>query len=114
MAGETMSDTEAELCGCGRLARYISPANPRENSCNKFGRCMTWDQQNALLTKQRVLIQKLANMVDTIDNGYCSICGVHRVWKFAGISRYPGACQNPKCVSHEIAAVLGPSQKGTT
>lgn len=36
----------AEVCGCGRTVRYISTTNG-DNACNKYGRCMSWDELKA-------------------------------------------------------------------
>jgi len=33
------------VCGCGRKVRYIAVnGESQDDSCNKYGRCMSWDE----------------------------------------------------------------------
>lgn len=47
----------------------------------------------------QVLATALASMparLDSVDNGYCTLCGRHRLSK----SGIPQKCENPRCWSH--------------
>lgn len=36
------------ICGCGRKVRYIScDGDTAKDACNKYGRCMSWDELKA-------------------------------------------------------------------
>lgn len=50
----------------------------------------------------KTVLRKLAAMVDGVDNGYCTLCRRHRLYS----GGKPGRCENPDCLSHDIAAVL--------
>lgn len=46
------------LCGCGRPMRYITRSG---DACNKYRRCMTYEEQSDLLAK----LEKLLNAYRT-------------------------------------------------
>jgi len=54
-------------CGCGRPVRYSTPGNEDGGSCNKYGRCPTYEQlANALESSNRKLdcYRKAINKID--------------------------------------------------
>lgn len=61
MQVENVVDTEKRqpaeaLCGCGRPVRYMVGTNPEVLACNKYARCLTYDE---LVTKRRELYAQL-------------------------------------------------------
>ena len=54
------------VCGCGRLVRYIVPGgNQEENSCNKYGRCLSWDE---LQERNKRLLRLAGESLEYYDN----------------------------------------------
>lgn len=43
----------ANLCGCGRPIRYMTPSG---DSCNKYGRCHTYEEQRETLLRLNMLV----------------------------------------------------------
>lgn len=94
----------ADLCGCGRPVRYLG--HDGIGACNKYGRCMTWEQQHERIKELSAMIHILAAMVDRVDNGHCTICGGFRGWEFKGERGFPGKCENAECLSHKISRLV--------
>ena len=55
-----------ELCGCGRPVRY-SVAN-NEGSCNKYSRCLSYSELEALAQRRKELIVELLEAYDDLHN----------------------------------------------
>lgn len=45
--------SNSNLCGCGREIRYMTPSG---DACNKYRRCLTYDEQNELIMKLNMLV----------------------------------------------------------
>ena len=56
-------------CGCGRDVRYSSQDG--KGACNKYARCLSWEQQDKLIKKLRSEVNKLKPALeeirDTVD-----------------------------------------------
>ena len=59
----------ADKCGCGRDVRYTS--SDGKGSCNKYYRCLTWDEQDKLIRRTQIdsdtyktALEEIKDMVD--------------------------------------------------
>lgn len=43
-----------QLCGCGRPIRYMMPGG---GSCNKYTRCLTYEEMHDALKKEKILVR---------------------------------------------------------
>lgn len=55
------------------------------------------------------IVRVLYERTGIIDNGRCVLCGAERYWTRHGSNAPPSPCENKRCVSHEIDALLQPS-----
>lgn len=53
---EESCNPEKALCGCGRPIQYMVSANPEVLACNKYARCLTYDE---LVTKRMEMYSQL-------------------------------------------------------
>ncbi len=56
-----------ESCGCGRPVRYSTQGNTDGGSCNKYGRCPTYEELRAALeiaNRRLTLFQETVNKID--------------------------------------------------
>jgi hypothetical protein len=58
-----------------------------------------WPQRDELLAALTRMVVK----VDGVDNGYCRLCGAHRLHDTRGNL---GRCENRHCISHEVLAAI--------
>lgn len=50
------------ICGCGRKVRYIScDGDTSKDACNKYGRCISWDELKAKYDELREAAQEFAD-----------------------------------------------------
>lgn len=54
------------LCGCGRRIRYMTPSG---DACNKYGRCLTYEEQGEALRQANMRLLSLLALIHR-DGGH--------------------------------------------
>lgn len=62
------SDLSALLCGCGKPVRYMMGGNFENGSCNKYMRCLTYDELQSTLNGANKLLSAYQVAVNKIDD----------------------------------------------
>lgn len=69
------------------------------------GSAVPWGTARDILADVLRELRFLYVLGGIIDNGYCALCGSHRLWETPG--SVPRPCENADCHSHAIDRLLG-------
>lgn len=73
---------EYEKCGCGKDGKYVSIVDGKNvYSCNKYGRCLTYEEQKKLIDSLSMENSALSMLLGDVCNMYMNIADDGR---FAG------------------------------
>jgi hypothetical protein len=59
-----MEDKSTGICGCGKLARYMIKGT--DGSCNKYARCMTYEEMRETLAMANKIIFQLREAMEKV------------------------------------------------
>lgn len=72
LAALIKGDAPKGKCGCGRDIRYMTttdPFNPDKGACNKYRRCLSRNELEALLKERSYQNERLRELLDAVFEG---------------------------------------------
>ncbi len=76
---ETITINQFPSCGCGKQTRYmVAKDGELVGSCNKFLRCLTYDEQGEALKRSNSLLLDLLSLIHRDGGGHSLSVGLEQ------------------------------------
>lgn len=83
---EGLSGKNESLCGCGKPVRYLDVSDQNKGSCNKYMRCLTYEEMqetlrgaNRMLMAYQVAVNQFDDYFDHINESIKDRKKVHQI-----------------------------------